>query len=140
SELVSAELAVLTDSPDARATVEHVDSLQLNGPVVGEVAAFANLALARLYRELGEPQLALNTLRRQPYLRAAWPRYRATSWREETELAMQLGDHMSARTALERYIRIRSGAEPRIAGTLGALRDSLASWSRRSASNSRTNE
>jgi hypothetical protein len=138
-ELVAAQLIVLTNSPDARATVARVDSLQLNGPAVGDIATFANLALARLYRELGEPQLALSALRRQPYVRAAWPRYRATAWREESELAMQTGDHASARSAVEHYLRMRSGAEPRVAATLGTFRDSLASWSKRSAG-SRTNE
>jgi hypothetical protein len=53
---------------------------------------------------------------------------------------MQLGDLASARSALERYITIRSGAEPGVAATLGAFRDSLASWSKHSSSSVRTNE
>jgi TolB-like protein len=132
AELATAQLAVLLEQPDARGRVAHLDSLQLNGAVAGEISTFAHLALARLHQRLGDVESARNALRRQPYLLGAWPRYLATSWRLESELALDLKDEDGGRALGQRYLELRGAAEPDVAPRVAAFRDSLAARTRES--------
>ena len=74
---LSAAHAVLTRARDARSRLQHVDSLVLAPQVVGDLAAYAPLLIARLHERLGDPTAALAALRRRPFM-SEWPRYLGT--------------------------------------------------------------
>ena len=124
--LVDAALAVETGRPDRRARLERVDSLVLSSPGVGDVAAYAPIVVARLYRRLGDPARALAAIRRRPFLAAVWPRYLATELREEAELARQAGDLAGAASAYRDYLSLRSDPEPALQPQVRAIRDLVA--------------
>ncbi|HTK49565.1 MAG TPA: BTAD domain-containing putative transcriptional regulator [Gemmatimonadaceae bacterium] len=77
AELLSAAHAVLTRARDARSRLQHVDSLVLVPQIVGDLATYAPLLIARLHERLGNPTAALAALRRRPYM-SEWPRYLGT--------------------------------------------------------------
>jgi hypothetical protein len=54
-----------------------VDSLVLAPQIVGDLATYAPLLIARLHERLGDPTAALAALRRRPYM-SEWPRYLGT--------------------------------------------------------------
>jgi DNA-binding SARP family transcriptional activator len=93
--LLDATLAVLRRSPDAGARVAHLDSLVWTPQVVGDLALYAPLAIARLHERLGDVPGALDAVRRRGYL-WGWPRYGASSRREEARLAGRVGAAASA--------------------------------------------
>jgi hypothetical protein len=68
---------VLTRARDARSRLQHVDSLVLVPQVVGDLAIYAPLLIARLHERLGDPTSALAALQRRPYM-SEWPRYLGT--------------------------------------------------------------
>ena len=77
AELLSTAHAVLTRARDARSRLQHVDSLVLVPQVVGDLAIYAPLLIARLHERLGDPASALAALQRRPYM-SEWPRYLGT--------------------------------------------------------------
>lgn len=126
AELLEASLAVAAGRPDARARVERLDSLVLTTTAAGDVAAYANIALSRLHLRLGEPRLALDAIRRRPYLSGTWPRYLATSLREEGDLALRVGDSAGAAAAYREYLALRADPEPALAPSADTVRQILA--------------
>jgi hypothetical protein len=77
AELLAAAHAVFTRARDARSRLQHVDSLVLAPQIVGDLATYAPLLIARLHERLGDPTAALAALRRRPYM-SEWPRYLGT--------------------------------------------------------------
>jgi hypothetical protein len=121
ARLVIATLAVVAGSADAHARVAALDSLVLTTAAVGDAAAYAHIAISRLYRRLGEPHRALAAIRRRPYMAAAWPRYLATALREEGDLAREVGDVSGALAAYRHYLALRSNPEERLAPTVRSV-------------------
>jgi TolB-like protein len=115
AEIIQAALAVASNSSSALALVDRADSLLLSVASVGDAATHAHITLARLYHLLDQPEPALAALRRRPFMTAAWPRYLATAWREEGELAQQIGDVEGALNAYRRYLALRSAPDARLA-------------------------
>ena len=95
----------------------------LTTAAVGDAAAYAHIAISRLYRRLGEPHRALAAIRRRPYMAAAWPRYLATALREEGDLAREVGDLSGALAAYRQYLALRSNPEERLAATVRSVLD-----------------
>jgi len=85
AELLEASHAVIARDADARARVVRLDSLAFTTQVAGDAAAYAPIAIARLYERLGDAPSARRALRRaQPVI--GWPRYRAAAARYEQSL------------------------------------------------------
>jgi DNA-binding SARP family transcriptional activator len=96
AELLEASLAVVARQPDARARVVRLDSLAFTTQVAGDAAAYAPIAVARLFERLGDRESARRALRKaQPLMDLPrshtdeWPRYGAAAARYERTLAGQ---------------------------------------------------
>ena len=101
AELLDVGLAIGERGAAARDRLAHLDSLMLSGPAVGDAMRYFNLVIARHYQSIGDPAHALAALQRRSFMRG-WPRYRATGLRLQIEMATQLGDTATARSARER--------------------------------------
>jgi TolB-like protein len=109
AELLAAAAAALGQERDAYLRVERLDSLMLAPHVVGDLAQYAPLLLARLNERTGDRPRALAAIRRRAYM-SDWPRYLAVMLREEARLARQAGDTAASRTSSARYLRYRDSA------------------------------
>jgi DNA-binding SARP family transcriptional activator/tetratricopeptide (TPR) repeat protein len=110
AEILEATLAVATGSVDAPERVARLDSLMLGGPSAGDAAAYVHLVVARLYERIGQPRRALDAIRRRPYM-TGWPRYLATTRREQGRLAATVGDSGGAILMYSRYLALRQAPE-----------------------------
>jgi hypothetical protein len=124
AQLLVSELKVLERSSAASTHVAALDSLARAGPAVGDAASYMNIAVARLYARLGDPERALEAIRRRPYM-TGWPRYLASSLREEGALAELVGDSTGAVRAFTAYLKLRKSPDPAIAGEVEAVRRAL---------------
>ena len=106
SELLDASLATAAHGAAARDRLDHLDSLMLSGPAVGDAMRYANLVVAREYQAMGDPGRAVAALRRRSYMRG-WPRYRATGIELQIQLDLQLGDTAAAAAATRRLMAAR---------------------------------
>lgn len=102
SEIVEAMLAVRSRAADARDRVVKLDEAMLSGPALGDATAWATMATSRLYAILGDKRRALAVVQQRPYMKG-WPRYLATSLRDEADLATAVGDDRARRLALQRF-------------------------------------
>lgn len=119
--IIDATMSVMTRQPDALQRVEQLDSLMLSGPAVGDASTYAHLAVARLYQRLGKPDRALAAVRRRPYM-TGWPRYLATSRREEGLLAARVGERERALTSFRQYLALARDPEARVQPLVAAVR------------------
>jgi DNA-binding SARP family transcriptional activator len=110
AELLDASFVTLTRHGDALTRIERLDSLALTSQTAGDAIAYAPILIARLYERLGHPGRALQAIRKRSYM-SSWPRYLATTWREEGRLAQLVGDHAGAREAYESYLAFRTSPE-----------------------------
>jgi DNA-binding SARP family transcriptional activator/TolB-like protein len=106
AELLAAGDAVLVGTRDAPLRLQRLDSLVLAPHVVGDLAQYAPLLLARLHERAGDRARALAAIRRRSYM-SDWPRYRAAMLREEGRLARQVGDSAGSRRATAQYLMYR---------------------------------
>jgi DNA-binding SARP family transcriptional activator len=106
ADLTEAMLHVSLGSRDARAHVERLDAMMLTGPALGDASAWATLAVCRLFLAVGDNRRALEAVRQRPSMKG-WPRYLASSLREEARLAQALGDSAGAARAAVRYATLR---------------------------------
>jgi hypothetical protein len=70
---------------------------------------------------LGNPRAAFEALRRRDPING-WPRYLATSWREEAHYASLAGVPEEGRPALARYVALRANPDPELRGQVDELR------------------
>jgi DNA-binding SARP family transcriptional activator/TolB-like protein len=122
SDVIEAALAVALQRSDAEAYVEKLDSLVLTGAGTADAAAWAPIAIARLYRALGQPEAALHAVRRRAYMDVVWPRYLATALRLEGELAAELGQTSQARDAYRRFLALRAEPDSKMAVEADSIR------------------
>jgi DNA-binding SARP family transcriptional activator/tetratricopeptide (TPR) repeat protein len=108
--VLAAAHAVLVGAPDAPFLVRRLDSLVLAPHVIGDLAAYAPLLLARLHERLGDAPRALAAVRRRTYM-SDWPRYLASMLRTEARLAERTGDLVGMRAAYEHYLAYRDSSE-----------------------------
>jgi DNA-binding SARP family transcriptional activator/TolB-like protein len=113
ADLLEAGLAVTGGDPGARRLVSRLDSLAFTVSVSGDAIAYAPLLIARLHHGLGDPRAALAAVRRRDQA-AGWPRYLAASWRQEARYAALAGAAVDGRTALGRYVALRSNPDPEL--------------------------
>jgi len=110
--LLALERALVVGEPAAEPAQRLTEILQdppmLGGPVYSYwwIVWQANLELARVWRQLGEPRQALEAVRRQP------PQfnnlgYLNESLRLEALLLVQLGDTAQARRVYDHYLKLR---------------------------------
>jgi DNA-binding SARP family transcriptional activator len=125
AELLDGSLVALMRRSDALTRIERLDSLALTSQTSGDAIAYAPIVIARLYERLGQPQQALQAIRKRPYM-SSWPRYLATAWREEGRLAQLVGDYAGARKAYERYLALRTAPEDDVAPQVEHVRELLA--------------
>ena len=125
AEIIEATMAVVTRQPDALQRVRRLDSLMLSGPAVGDATTYAHLAVAKLYVRLDEPERALAAIRRRRYM-AGWPRYLATTRRQEGQLASQLGDREGALRVFRQYLAMRHDPEAPVRPFVEAVRGEVA--------------
>ena len=74
-----------------------------------------------MWEGLGEKTLALDAIRRRPYL-SGWPRYLATARREEGRLAALAGDQAGALRAYREYLAWRPVPEPGVQSEVSSVR------------------
>ena len=127
--IVDATMSVVMQRPDALQRVEQLDSLMLSGPAVGDASTYAHLAVARLFERLGKPERALSAIRRRPYM-TGWPRYLATSRREEGLLAARVGERDRALMAFRQYLALTRDPEARVQPLVAAVRREVAKLER----------
>ena len=123
--LVEAWIAVGERRPEAQRLLNALDSVTVVGLPLGDARPYGGIALARLYLQLGAPDLALVAVRRRPYYRA-WPAYLASYLRMEATLAEQLGDRAAAARAWKHYLTLREHPEPVLAADAARASASLA--------------
>lgn len=124
SALVEGILAVRTNAAGVETRLARLDSLLLNGPPIGEIADYANLALARLFAERGNVPRALAAARRHPYM-DAWPVYLTGQLLEEGKLAAKSGDIAAAVSAYRQYLALRTNPDPALRDEVEAARSEL---------------
>ena len=126
TSLVRAMLAVRRGQADAMALVERLDSILLSYsprrdyPIGFNVSYFT---VAALFEELGEPERALEWVRRTGGVQG-W--FLSTKLREEGRLAALTGDRERAISAYGHYLELRSDPEPEVLPEVEAVRDELA--------------
>jgi DNA-binding SARP family transcriptional activator len=125
AELLYGWLAVLMRRGDALTRLERLDSLALTSQTAGDAITYAPILIARLYDRLGQPDRALQAIRKRAYM-SNWPRYLVTAWWEEGRLAQLVGDKSSAQEAYERYLAFRTSPEDELAPQVEQVRRFLA--------------
>jgi regulator of sirC expression with transglutaminase-like and TPR domain len=123
----SAWHAVWADSVHARERLDSADHRLRRGVVwwpAHDYLRRLNLALARAWELAGEPERALQAVRRRlGFLRI--DRYLAESLRDEGRLAAAVGDTAGAIYAYEYYLELRSDPEPELLPEVAEVRAAL---------------
>ncbi len=126
AELLDASLAVARTDPGAADVLARLDSLAFTVGSSGDAIAWAPILVARLHERIGQPEAALEAVRRREDA-VGWPRYLATAWRDEARYAAATGKADEARRAFGRYLALRQAADPELGATIeAARRDSAA--------------
>jgi hypothetical protein len=121
AELLAASLAVAQADPRATDAVARLDSLAFTAGSSGDAIVWAPILVARLHERIGQPEAALDAVRRREDL-VGWPRYLATAWRDEARYAASIGRADDARRAFGRYLVLRVAADSELGGTIQAVR------------------
>jgi hypothetical protein len=126
TSLVRAMLAVQRGQADAMALVERVDSILLSYSRRRDYRIGFNVSyftVAALFEELGEPERALEWVRRTGGGQG-W--YLSTKLREEGRLAALTGDRERAISAYGHYLALHSDPGPEVLPEVEAVREELA--------------
>jgi DNA-binding SARP family transcriptional activator/TolB-like protein len=121
ARLLEVDLAVTLGRPGATEAMARVDSLALTVGTAGDAVAYAPILLGRLHERLGQPQAALDAVRRREDL-VGWPRYRAAAWRDEGRYAAAASQPEAARLAFGKYLALRRGADPELSDAVERVR------------------
>ncbi|MDB4882105.1 MAG: transcriptional activator protein [Gemmatimonadetes bacterium] len=124
AELLDVSLAVMSRSGDAHARLRQLDSLVLTPQVAGDASAYAHILISRLHERFDDAPGALAAIRRRSYM-TIWPRYLASSLREEGRLAQRTGDKEGARDAYTRHLALRHDPEVEMAPEVAAVQKLL---------------
>ncbi|MEO5816087.1 MAG: BTAD domain-containing putative transcriptional regulator [Gemmatimonadaceae bacterium] len=124
AELLDVSLAVASRSRDAHARLRQLDSLVLTPQVAGDASAYAHILISRLHERLADAPGALAAIRRRSYM-TQWPRYLASSLREEGRLAQRTGDKEGARLAYTKHLALRDDPEEELEAEVAAVRELL---------------
>jgi len=122
--IVDAMNAAVARRPDAQRLAERADSLMRLGPEFPfPFAPFGNIALARTFAALGDPERALAAIRRRTLPAGLGL---STFLREEARLARQVGDRAGAIRAYQEYLALRYRPDPAIQVEVDQMRAELA--------------
>jgi tRNA A-37 threonylcarbamoyl transferase component Bud32/tetratricopeptide (TPR) repeat protein len=124
ARLLDAQLAARDRRPDARATLEQLDSLIQTGVTPDLfLELVGNIEVARLWYAQGDPARALRSVRRRSegYEASTLPRY----LRDEGRYAALTADRPGAMKAYRHYLLLRSDAEPSLQPEVAAVRAEL---------------
>jgi DNA-binding SARP family transcriptional activator/TolB-like protein len=121
AELLDAALAVAQADPRAADAVVRLDSVGFTVGSSGDAIAWAPILIARLHERIGQPEAALQAVRRREDA-VGWPRYLATAWRDEARYAAATGRAEDARRAFGRYLALRQAADSALGGSIDAVR------------------
>jgi tetratricopeptide (TPR) repeat protein/tRNA A-37 threonylcarbamoyl transferase component Bud32 len=128
--LLQAQLESKRHSSNLPRVLVQLDSALINASFV-PFTVEGNLIAARLYEEQGNLPQALAAIRRRVWDLNVTPLY-VTYHREEGRLAALNGDREGAVRAYQRYLAIRSGAEPRLQPQVKQVRGELEALERES--------
>jgi hypothetical protein len=117
-------MADLTGAAERDRLLDRLDSLTTQLPSVHTwLHRAALLTLAHLYDRHGDPDRALQTLRRGYQWGGNLNPYLSTFLREEGRLAAITGDTTGAARAWNHYLRLRADAEPALRPQVDQIRD-----------------
>jgi hypothetical protein len=122
---VDAELAVMTRPREGPSRLAQLDSLAWTPRVIGDLAAYAPLWLARLHERLGDDVGALESIRRRQYM-SDWSPFLAAMWREEGRYAESVGDHAGALSAYHEFLALRTSPDRRLKPQTDSIRAEVA--------------
>lgn len=106
------------------ATLSRLDALSLEGARDFYAVPF-NIELARLFDMNGNPQKALEVMRRRPYHWADGIVYLTTQLRDEGRFAAKSGDNAGAIRAYSHYLRLRDKPDPELMSQADSVRAEL---------------
>ena len=115
------------DAEGAVPAIERLDSLLASGPdMTTYMMTAANLELAEIFEDRGQPDRALRAVRRRIYQYDRTPFALATMLREEGRLATMTGDYEGAIRAFEHFLALRPNPEPEFVSEVEAIQGEVA--------------
>jgi len=108
--LLETQLAALQGATDLRGRLETLDTALMSAPASNTFET-GNLIAARLWADVGEPGRAPASIHRRRHNDGLHPIW-VTYYREECRFATLAGDTAGNRMSCERYLLLRSDAEP----------------------------
>lgn len=123
--LLETQLAALQGATDLRGRLETLDTALMSAPASNTFETVGNLIAAGLWADVGEPGRALASIRRRRHNDGLHPIW-VTYYREEGRFATLAGDTAGARMSYERYLLLRSDAEPALQRQVDSVRLALA--------------
>jgi len=124
--VLEVERDLVTGSPDFQRHTAELDTLIYVGPRVDfHVFKTANLTLARGFDVLGEPERALEAVRRRPHDPWTGPIGLSALLREEGRLAALTGDIDGAVTAYRHYLALRQDPEESLRASVDSVHQEL---------------
>lgn len=124
--LLESAVAVRAGDADAVVRLAALDAHLAEGPSISSLIwDTTNLAAARYFEALGQPERALTVVRRRDYF-YRWPHYLAVQLRTEGRLAAAAGDRAGAEGAYRRYLTLRGAPEASVAAEVARVRAELA--------------
>jgi hypothetical protein len=124
--LLEAEVAVRESAADARARVEALDALMRDGPEMwGPVTHMVNLSVARLFDTLGEPERALEAVRRRRRDPVRGVHLLSPMLWEEGRLAEKVGAVEGAIAAYRHFLALQGDPEEAFRPRVEEVREAL---------------
>jgi hypothetical protein len=128
AQTLEVRLGRLTGDPRLEALARALEASVRESTAAYALRAQANLTLARVFEELGDPPRALAASRRILW-NVGGDLYATTFLRAEGRLAAALGERDAARRACSFYLAVRSDPEPALAPETARVRAELAALS-----------
>lgn len=132
-QLLEARMALKAKASNAKALIARVDTTIISTPRLDrrDVRSLANLMIAGMWEEVGEPELAFNASGRRD-MQLALPAYASTFLRLRANAAEKLGRKEEAIRALRAYVEIRAKADAALQPDVQAARDRIKALEKKS--------
>lgn len=132
-KLLESRLAIKAHAANAKQLVDDANKYVLETPRLDrrDVRAIANLMIAGMYEEVGDPKGALEAASRRD-LQLQMSAYASTFLRLQANAAEKLGDREAAARALRAYIELRAKADRPLQPDVQNARDRLKALEKKS--------